>query len=134
MSASLALQKAVFAALSADPGLAALIGPGRIFDDAPAGARPPYVLLGATDAADWSTGTETGEEIALRLEVWSPRAGRAEASRIASAIRAALSQPLVVEAPWRLVQIRHRATRTARDPATEYYRADIEFRAVVEPA
>ncbi|MDP2124787.1 MAG: DUF3168 domain-containing protein, partial [Parvibaculum sp.] len=55
MSADLALQKAVYAALSADTVLAALVA-ARIYDNPPDDAGFPYLTLGENEMRDWSTG------------------------------------------------------------------------------
>ena len=72
MSAARALQEAVFAALTADAELEALLGGANVFDGAPRNAAAPYVHLGEIVARDWSTATEAGAEIVVR----GGRAGR----------------------------------------------------------
>ncbi len=133
MSALLALQKAIFQALQADATLTALIGAQKLFDEPPADAKPPYLVFASIIANDWSTGTESGEEIFLDLEIWSARRGRNQAGDIAQAVRDALNPQPALDPPWRLVNFVHQSTVTARDAGTEYFRALMRFRAVVEP-
>ncbi|MEO0983272.1 MAG: DUF3168 domain-containing protein [Pseudomonadota bacterium] len=70
------LQKAIYAALIADAGLASLIGdPPRVFDDAPAGAIFPYVILGEAREKTLP-GLDDAFEHELKLYVFSRYAGR----------------------------------------------------------
>jgi hypothetical protein len=134
MSALIAVQKAIVQALNANASLTALIGAGKIFDDVPPGVRPPYVLLSGAASDDWSTATEAGAEHRLELEVWSDQRGRRSAALIAEACIGAAEGIGAIEAPWRLVNLRHLSTAHSRDPQTEYHRALIRFRAVTETA
>jgi hypothetical protein len=134
MSVSHAFQKALYAALAGDAELGALAGPGRIYDDAPPGIRPPYLLLSGMEIADWSTGSETGAEIAFDIHVWSDRKGRKQAALIADAARLAAQATGALDPPHALVNLRHVSTLFERDPQTEYHHAVLRFRAVVEPA
>jgi purine nucleoside permease len=134
MSVTHLFQKALYAALAGDAQLAAVAGTGRVFDDAPPGLRPPYLLLSDMEVADWSTGSETGVEIAFNIHVWSDRKGRRQAAQIADAARLAALSTGNLDPPHTLVNLRHVATRFERDPQTEYHHAVLGFRAVVEPA
>jgi hypothetical protein len=128
------LQQAVFAALSADAALTALIGPGRILDDVPQGTPLPYVTFGRVTAQDWSTGTESGTEHAFTVHVWSGARGKRQAHEILAAIRAALhDQPLAV-AGHSLVNLRHEQSEIRRDADGETVRGTARFRAVLEPS
>lgn len=132
MTAMLALQGAVFAALSAHAGLTALIGADRIFDDVPGDTRPPYIRFDAFSAADWNTATEEGEEHEFSLELWSAHDGRKQLGEIASAVREAIGGVSSVSG-HALVNLEHLETRFARDPASDLFRCAMRFRAVTEP-
>ena len=129
-----ALQAAVFAALSADAGLEAIVGEARIFDGAPRNADAPYVHLGEMSVRDWSTATEAGVEILFAIVGWSRAAGRSEAMAIAERARAVLHETALTLDGWRLVNLRHVATETARAEKPEGRRAVARFRAVMEAA
>lgn len=133
-SASLALQSAVVAALTANPDLtAATGGTARVYDDVPPKTPFPYLSLGQTIERDWSTGTEDGREHTLTLHVWSRTPGRREVHAIAALIRATLHQaPLALDG-HRLVNLRHEFTGALREPGDEIYRALVRFRAITEP-
>lgn len=134
MSATNAIHKAIYATLSADAGLTALIGTGRIFDDVPPATRPPYLVFASASVSDWGTGTETGEEHGLAIEIWSAQKGRQQAAAIAGAVREALAGLGAIDPPFHLVNFAHRSTRIERDPQTDNFRAMLRFRAVTEPA
>jgi hypothetical protein len=132
-AAGLALQEAVFALLSGDAELSALLGGPHVYDGAPRNAAPPYVHLGETTQRDWSTSTEAGAEIAFALVVWSTALGKSEALAIAGRLDALLDDAPLTIAGWRLVNLRHVATETSRDAGLKGRRAVVRFRAVLEP-
>jgi hypothetical protein len=132
MSAARELQKAVFAALSGDVTLAALLGGAKVYDGAPRNAEAPYVHLGECIARDWSTATEAGTEISFAVVVWSRTPGRSQGFTITDRIVALLHDAALALEGHRLVNLRHVATETARVEKPEGRRAVIRFRAVVE--
>src|SRR5215212_5066022 len=89
-SASWSLQQALFARLTADAPLLALLGGARVYDDVPQGADFPYLTFGQSVARDWSTASGAGEEHVITLHVWSQAKGRVQVHEILSAARAAL--------------------------------------------
>ncbi len=131
MSAGM-LQEAVFEALGADAALIALLGGAHVFDGAPRNAEAPYVHLGESEARDWSTATEAGTEISFAVVAWSRQPGRTEALAIAERVRAVLHEAALAVDGYRLVNLRHVATETARNEKPEGRRAVVRFRAVVE--
>ncbi len=133
-AAAQALQEALFATLSTDGPLVTLLGGPKVYDGAPRNAEAPYVHLGEVTARDWSTGTETGAEIAFAIVVWSREAGRSEAHAIADRVLALLHDSSLTLSGYRLVNLRHLATETTRNDRPEGRRAVARFRAVVEVA
>lgn len=133
-SASWALQQAIFATLTSDVGLTALLGGQRVYDDVPVRAEFPYVTFAQGSERDWSTGGEAGSEHALSLHVWSRASGRKETQAIIEALRAGLhDQPLTVSG-HRLINLRHEASEVRRDGDGETYHGIVRLRAVTEPA
>jgi hypothetical protein len=132
MSAARALQEAVFEALVDDVPLVALLGGAKVFDGAPRNAEAPYVYLGEVVARDWSTATEAGTEISFAIVVWSRAPGRSEGLLVAERIVALLHDAAVDLDGFRLVNLRHLATETARVETPEGRRTVVRFRAVVE--
>jgi hypothetical protein len=133
MSASLALQQAIFAALSADAGVTALIG-ARLFDAVPREAAFPYAVIGDDAETNWSTATEDGSEHIAAIDVWSRGGGHKESKLIADAIRSALDGAALSPTGQVLTGIRYQGADFARLDDGETYRATLHFRAVMEPA
>ena len=127
-----ALQEAVYARLAGDPVLVELLGGASIYDGAPRNAAPPFVHFGETTIRDWSTGTETGAEVGFAMAVWSRAEGRSEALRIADQVRALLHDTAPALEGWRVVNLRHLGTETARLEKPEGRRAVVRFRARLE--
>ena len=132
-TAALALQQAVFSALTGNAPLIALLSGERVYDAVPARAEFPYVTFAQTSERDWSTGSEEGSEHILTLHVWSRGAGRKEALDIIGAVQTALiAEPLTLSG-HRLVNLRHELSEARRDPDGQTYHGIVRFRAVTEP-
>jgi len=132
-SATWSLQKAVFAALTADAPLLALLGAARIYDDVPQSSDFPYLTLGQSVARDWSTASEDGCEHTITLNVWSQAKGRNEVHEIMAAARTALhGQPLTLDG-HRLINLRHETSEARRASDGDTYHGIARFRAVTEP-
>lgn len=131
--AILPLRAAVQATLSADAGLTALIGPGRIHDEAPRGASGVYVVHADVEARDWSTGSERGCEQDFGLTVWAGESGSSRlALEAAARVAAVLDEATPAVSGHRLVNLRWRSSRLARDGATGLAFVALRFRAVTE--
>lgn len=133
-SASLSLQKAVFAALGADTALTALLGGARIFDDVAPRRDFPYVAFGQTVERDWATGSDEGSEHTMTLHVWSRARGRSEVNAIMAAARTALHDAHLALDGHALVQMRHEVSEARREADGESYHGIVRFRAVTEPS
>ena len=133
MSASFALQQAVFTALSADENIKDIVDdPPRIFDTVPRGAAFPYIVIGDDKETNWSTATETGSEHQLAIHVFSRAAGRKEARVAADAVVTALDGAALALAGFRLIDLRWQTTDSTRENDGETIHALLRFRAVVE--
>lgn len=131
--AVLALRAAIQARLSADPDLAALIGAGRVHDEAPRAASGVYVVHGDVDARDWSTGSDKGCEQDLALIVWADRSSSSRlALEAAARVVLALDEAPLAPAGHRLVNLRWQSTRLARESRTGLASVTIRLRAVTE--
>ena len=84
MSASLAVQRLVVAALG---GVAGVTG---VFDGPPVDAAPPYLVVGPDLVTDWSTKTEVGHEHRFAVSVWHAGPGAARAKALMGSVEAAL--------------------------------------------
>jgi hypothetical protein len=128
------LQKAIFAALSGDAALRALVGdPPRIYDDPPGMSELPYVQIGEGTEADWSTATDVGAEHQLTIHVWSRAGGRMEARAILSAVYDTLHDAALTLEANRLVNLRFALSQVWREADGETYHGIARFRAVTEP-
>lgn len=132
-SASWSLQQAVYAALSGNAPLTALLGGARIYDDVPQAAPYPHISLGQTSSTEYATGTEDGEEHILTLHVWSQNGGRSEAQRIMGAVRDALHTASLTLAGHTLVTLRQQFSDVRRDPDGVTIHGIVRYRAVTEP-
>ncbi len=133
-AASAALRAAVHDALTADAALNALLGGPKIYDEPPRSAAFPYVTLGETRIADYSTGSEPGEEHQLTLHAWSRQGGHAQAHLIAGALLQALDDCPLTLADNHLVNFRFAVADVRREADGRTYHALVRFRAVTEPA
>ena len=131
MSADLELQKALWARLSGDAALAALLGT-RLHDNPPADTGFPYLTLGENETRDWSSGDSRGAEHFLAFHVYSRRGGRAEAKAVLAAIAAALEDAALALAGHVLVNLQWRGSETRREADGLTWRGTIRFRAVTE--
>ena len=132
-SASWALQQSVFATLTADSQINALLGAPRIFDDVPQKSEFPYLTLGQSSVRDWSTGTERGDEHILTLHVWSRANGRKQTHEIMGALKSALHDRSLTLNGHRLINLRHEFSDARRDPEGDIYHGIVRLRAVTEP-
>jgi hypothetical protein len=131
-SASWALQQAIFAALSGDSALTAVLGSARVYDDVPERAAFPYVTFAPGLERDWSVGEAVGTEHAVTLHVWSRGAGRKEALAIVEAVRSRLHDATLALTGHRLVNLRHESSGVRRDTDGETFHGIVRFRAVTE--
>ena len=119
-----ALQAAVFAAVSTDPGVQALVG-GDVFDAPPGGVLPlTYVVLGEEDVRAHSNISAAGAVHDFTVSVFSDAAGFATAKAVAVAVSDALSD---VDLTLAFVRAKARRGRTP-----DGRRIDLRFRARVE--
>jgi hypothetical protein len=125
MRNSLDLQRAVAAALAADPALSAR---GlQVFDGPPVNARPPYVSIGADTvvARQWQGGS--GEEHRFSVSLWDSRDGLAAAKAVLAEIeRAIMALPSAVSG-LRLIGLRL-VRGTVRRTQRGWTQGQLEFR------
>jgi hypothetical protein len=127
-----ALQAAVFARLSADAALVALVGTA-IYDAVPAGSLPEtYLSLGVEDAR--VRGDASGEiaEHDIGLSVISSAAGFATAKAVAAAVAAALDGGDLTVAGGRLMDLRFLGARARRVRDADVRRIELRFRARID--
>jgi hypothetical protein len=128
------LQKAIFAALGADPALLGALGANRIFDRAPANVAFPYITFGRTSVYDWSTGTEKGTEQLFTLHIWSKAKGNKEALEIMEMARWVLDDKSLPLDTHHLVNLRLEFAEVRFDEDLAVHHGLLRFRAVTEEA
>lgn len=131
--AVLALRAAVQAHLAGDVELTALIGPDRVFDEAPRAVRGLYVVHGEVEARDWSTGSDRGCEQEFALIVWAAQSGTSRQTlEAAGRIVAALDQVDLALDGHVLINLRWLSSRLARETRNGLPHVTLRFRAVTE--
>jgi hypothetical protein len=126
------LQRAIFAVLSEDGALAALVG-DAIFDAAPAGDVPPlYVRLGEEDVADASDGSGGGAFHRIGITIVSNAPGYAKAKDVAGAISDVLHDAELVLSRGRLISLRFERASAKFISAAQVRQIDMRFRARVQ--
>jgi hypothetical protein len=132
MSAALELQKAIFAALSADTDLTALVGSRAIHDHAPANLAFPYITFGRNSASDWSTSTEDGSEHIFTVHVWSKETGKSQALGIMAVVRRVLHDASLTLSGYQLVNLRDEYADVRFNDDHAVYHGTLRFRAITE--
>ncbi|HEY0301744.1 MAG TPA: DUF3168 domain-containing protein [Rhizomicrobium sp.] len=133
IAASIALRAAVRDALAADSQLVSVLGGAKVYDEPPKSAAFPYVTLGEARIADFSAGSEPGEEHQLTLHAWSRQGGHKQAHAIAGALLQALDDAPLTLADHQLVNFRFAVADVRREADGRTYHALVRFRAVTEP-
>ncbi|EAQ01247.1 hypothetical protein OB2597_04565 [Pseudooceanicola batsensis HTCC2597] len=129
---SVALQKAVYAALSADAALQALVGTA-VFDAPPAGSIPAlYVSLGPERARERSDRTVQGARHDFVISVVTDAGGFQEAKAVAGAVSDVLASALPALDRGRVVTLNFVKARARRDEAGQQRRIDMTFRALLD--
>jgi hypothetical protein len=128
-----ALRAAIHGALKNDGPLAAMLGGAKIYDEPPREAALPYVTLGEAVVSDRSTSTETGDEHALTLHIWSRQGGHREAHLISGALLHALIDAPLAPEGQHLANLRFVAADIRREADGRTYHGIVRLRAVTEP-
>ena len=132
MSAALALQSALVAALRADAPLTALLGGQAIHDGAPQGAGFPHVSLADLTSLDYGDVSGERQEHYATLLVWSRQGGRRQALEILGAVTAVLDGAPLALASHRLVNLAVERTEARRQADGATWRGLMRVRAVTE--
>lgn len=120
MSARLAVQRALYAALAGDATLLALAE--GVYDDVPQDAVPPYVQLGEMTETPWHTFGRKGWQVVATLRTWTQgTAGFAEGAAVQARLTEllddtdALASTLTTEG-FHHVRTRAEISEAQRDP------------------
>ena len=127
----LALRAAIRAAVSAEPGLAAL-APEGIADAAPRGRPRPFAVFESVELRDWSTGSDTGHEQLLVIAVHARDGAETQAFALADALARRLDGADLVLDGHRLVNLTVTACESRRGREASAPRVALRLRAVTE--
>ncbi|MFY0619321.1 DUF3168 domain-containing protein [Shimia sp.] len=134
MSISVALQTAVFEALSNDAAVQSLVG-DQIHDGVPAKARFPRVTFGPTDTQHEDLVEIAARTETLQLDVWSRDKGRLrECKVICDAVRSALHLADLSLTEGALVLVQVESLRVFQDPDGKTAHGVVTVRAELEEA
>lgn len=131
--ANLELRIALRSWLLADAGLAGVLAGGKVYDEAPPSAQPPYITLTNLVSRDWSTCTEDGALHDVTLDVWSSHRGSAEALTMAGQVAVALDDAPLPISGHALISLSVQSIETSREAKGRFARARLRLRAVTEP-
>ncbi len=128
MSAAQALLAALFARLSSDPALVALIGADGVRDRLLPRPMLPCIVFGDMESRD-----DGGvEEHLLTLEIWSDGEGRRTGQSVAERVRSLLHEADLDLPDTALVNLQVTSVRSRREPKTRFYLTEVRLRAVTE--
>ncbi|RME13815.1 MAG: DUF3168 domain-containing protein [Alphaproteobacteria bacterium] len=129
---SVALQQAVYAALTSDPVLTGLVG-GAIYDAVPPGIVPgTYVSLGPEDVREAGDKSGPGALHEITVSVVTDAAGFSAAKEVAAAVSDALSEATLPLSRGTLVYLKFFRARARRVQDADIRRIDLRFRARVQ--
>ena len=121
----LALQTAIFNALSAALSV-------TVYDDVPANAQMPYVVIDNQFAQDASPLVEVRSEFFVYLTVWSKQAGQHQVLAVMADIFDALDRQKPTLTAGRVVDMRVIRRESGRDADDKTYMGMVTVRAIVE--
>ena len=138
MGFELAIQGAVYAALTGNTALMALVR--GVYDAQP---RPltgsdvlqfPYVTVGEDTHTDWSTDTESGDDATITIHTWTRYSGRKQEKEIKAAIYGALHRQALAVPGYALVSCDWIGSDSLIDADGETRHGVQTFRIVIDQA
>lgn len=103
MSFEVAIQTAIYNALTGDSGLMALVE--GIYDSVPQTEIFPYVTIGDDNHVGWTTNTTLGTDAQIVIHVWSRDRGRKEIKIIQGAIYDILNRANLTYSGYDIINI-----------------------------
>ncbi len=101
MSFEIAVQSAIYTALTGDTGLMALIE--GVYDSVPETEVFPYVTIGEDSHASYTTNTTLGTDVSCVIHTWSRDRGKKETKTIQGEIYDALNRASLTYAGHKIV-------------------------------
>jgi len=133
VNAALALRAAVRSKLANDMALLGLLGGAKIFDEVPASASAPYIVLTDIESREAGSSVDDGQEHRFTLNVWSREGGLGEALNAAARVASSLDGADLELTGHRLANLRWLATDARRASDDRHRLASLRFRALTEP-
>ena len=125
------LQQAVFGAVRTALQSAPAV---PVYDDVPAGAAEPYVVIGDMTAIPGDTVADRDENVTLTLHIWSVYRGRKEVREITGRIKTALHHARLTVTGWHLTDLRQEMAEDFLDADGVTRHGVIRYRARLSPA
>ncbi len=126
------LQKAIYAALTGDGALMAMIT--GVFDHVPKGAAFPYIAICEESAVDWRTVGHHGMEVTLVIHAWSRERGRREVKQILAEIHRILNDAKLTVPGHVLVWLHFEFSQTLQDADGATYHGIARYNAITHEA
>jgi hypothetical protein len=127
-----AIQQAVYSMLNQDSGLMGHVQ--AIYDHAPVNPQWPCIILGSTNARDWSTKHCRGAQVVMDLHVVSDQAGRKQTLDIMDMPSTLLREHLLSVTNLQLVAKQVEQAVLPPVEAEEMMQGTVRFRAFFEEA
>jgi hypothetical protein len=128
----LSLREAIGKRLVADAALVGALGGPKVYDEAPRGATPPYVLFADAQMRDWSGAASRGAEQFSTLAVVTTQRGLGIALGVAQQIVGLLDEAALSLEGHALVDLRFVSLDAKRDQSGRFARVSLIFRATTE--
>ena len=129
-SALLAIQRAIFAKLSGDTALMALVK--GVFDDVPENQAFPYVVIGEATETPSNTFGRKGKDVTCTIHIWSQAKGNTEALTILDRLNDLLDfEPLAV-AGYEVIAVEYENAVTLREPDGVTRQVPVRYRVRVK--
>ncbi|WP_339112903.1 DUF3168 domain-containing protein [Thioclava sp. GXIMD2076] len=133
MSAAVALQDAIYAALVADPGLSAQVA-GRVYDNAPSSVEYPHITFGPSQEISDDVECIAGELHAIQIDVWTQESSSKRGNKLlCKLVKAALHEAeLMLDEPYAMSSLRVADVKYMGDPRTDVAHGVISIEARTE--
>lgn len=121
------------AALLAHAPLKLLLGGSHVYEEAPRGNLPSAVTFGDVETRDWSVADAKAHEHFVTISIRTNNRSRKLAQDIADEVEAVLDGASLTLAGHRLVNLRLTFWTVVRDKSSDFFGANLRFRAATEP-
>lgn len=124
-----ALQTAIYSKLNTDSNLTTTLG-CAVFDEVPATATYPYIVLGEETANEYDTKDLKGSQTTINLHIWSEYQGSKECKNIMDRVHDLLHDGNINVTGFNLINLRFEFSDIMRDPDGVTRHGVMRFRAI----